>query len=59
MAKQQRMATITLVAIACAVVPGATDWQVPIFALWLKLVPPMVRRLITSSTLLSVVVVPT
>jgi len=35
MAKQQRMATITLVAIACAIVPGATDWQVPMFALWL------------------------
>ena len=35
MAKQQRMATVTLVAIACAIVPGATDWQVPMFALWL------------------------
>jgi phosphatidylglycerophosphate synthase len=35
MAKQQRMATVTLAAIACAVVPGATEWQVPMFALWL------------------------
>jgi phosphatidylglycerophosphate synthase len=35
MAKQQRMATVTITAVACAVVPGATDWQVPMFALWL------------------------
>ena len=34
MAKQQRMATVTLAAVACAVIPGATDWQVPMFALW-------------------------
>ncbi len=35
MAKQQRMATITIVAIACAIVPSASDWEVPVFALWL------------------------
>ena len=34
MAKQQRMATVTVAAVACAVIPGATDWQVPMFALW-------------------------
>ena len=34
MAKQQRMATVTIVAIACAIVPGASDWQIPMFALW-------------------------
>jgi phosphatidylglycerophosphate synthase len=34
MAKQQRMATVTIAAIVCAVIPGATDWQVPMFALW-------------------------
>ena len=35
MAKQQRMATVTVAAVACAVIPGATEWQVPMFALWL------------------------
>jgi phosphatidylglycerophosphate synthase len=35
MAKQQRMATVTLAAVACAIIPDATKWQVPMFALWL------------------------
>jgi hypothetical protein len=35
MAKQQRMATVTIAAIVCAVVPGASDWKIPMFALWL------------------------
>lgn len=35
MAKQQRMATVAIAAIACAIVPSASDWQVPVFALWL------------------------
>ena len=34
MAKQQRMATVTIAAITCAVVPRAGDWQIPMFALW-------------------------
>jgi phosphatidylglycerophosphate synthase len=48
MAKQQRMATVTLAAIACAIVSDATDWQVPIFALWLIIagcIITVVRRL--------------
>jgi phosphatidylglycerophosphate synthase len=48
MAKQQRMATVTLAAVACAVIPGATDWQVPMFALWVIIAGCMmtvVRRL--------------
>jgi phosphatidylglycerophosphate synthase len=48
MAKQQRMATITIAAIACAVVPGASDWQIPIFALWVIIagcIMTIVRRL--------------
>ena len=35
MAKQQRMATITFVALICAIVPSASDWRIPMFALWL------------------------
>src|SRR5207244_1183666 len=34
MAKQQRMATVTIAAIACAVVPGESDWQISMYALW-------------------------
>ena len=48
MAKQQRMATVTLAAIGCAIVPDATDWQVPMFALWLIIVGciiTVIRRL--------------
>lgn len=42
MAKQQRMATVTIAAIACAVIPGATHWQVPIFTLWVVIAGCMV-----------------
>jgi phosphatidylglycerophosphate synthase len=35
MAKQQRMATVTFVALICAIVPSASDWRIPMFALWL------------------------
>jgi phosphatidylglycerophosphate synthase len=54
MAKQQRMATVTIAAIACAVVPGATDWQIPMFALWVIIagcIVTIIRRLqgITSA----------
>ena len=48
MAKQQRMATVTIAAIACAVVPGASDWQIPMFALWVIIagcIMTIVRRL--------------
>jgi phosphatidylglycerophosphate synthase len=48
MAKQQRMATVTITALFCAGVPGATDWQVPMFALWLIVagcIVTVVRRL--------------
>src|SRR5690242_1835486 len=33
MATQQRMATVTVAATACAVAPGASDWQHPMLAL--------------------------
>lgn len=48
MAKQQRMATVTIAAIACAVIPGATDWQVPMFTLWVIIagcIVTIIRRL--------------
>ena len=48
MAKQQRMATVTIAAIACAVVPSASDWQIPMFALWVIIagcIMTIVRRL--------------
>ena len=48
MAKQQRMATVTIAAIACAVVPGASDWQIPMFALWVIIagcIVTIIRRL--------------
>src|SRR5204863_8351688 len=48
MAKQQRMATVTLAAIACAIIPNATEWQVPMSALWLIIagcIITVVRRL--------------
>ena len=48
MAKQQRMATVTLAAIACAIIPNATEWQVPMIALWLIIagcIITVVRRL--------------
>jgi len=35
MAKQQRMAVVTIAAIICAVIPRAIDWKVPTYALWL------------------------
>jgi phosphatidylglycerophosphate synthase len=35
MAKQQRMAMITIVAIVCALIPRAIDWKIPAYALWL------------------------
>jgi len=47
MAKQQRMATVTIAAITCTVVPSASEWQVPMFALWLIIagcVVTVVRR---------------
>jgi phosphatidylglycerophosphate synthase len=48
MAKQQRMATVTVAAVACAVVPGASDWQIPMFALWVIIagcIVTIIRRL--------------
>jgi len=55
MAKQQRMATVTLAAVTCAIIPGATDWQVPMFALWVIIAGCIVtvfRRLQRISALL-------
>ncbi len=55
MAKQQRMATVTIAAIACAVVPGATEWQLPMFALWVIIagcIMTIVRRLQRITTTL-------
>jgi phosphatidylglycerophosphate synthase len=55
MAKQQRMATVTIAAIACAFVPGASDWQIPKFALWVIIAGCMVtiiRRLQRITTTL-------
>ena len=48
MAKQQRMAAVTIAAIACVIVPGASDWQIPMFALWVIIagcIMTIVRRL--------------
>jgi phosphatidylglycerophosphate synthase len=48
MAKQQRMATVTIAAITCAIIPGATDWQIPMFAFWIIIagcIVTVVRRL--------------
>jgi phosphatidylglycerophosphate synthase len=48
MAKQQRMATVTFAALVCAIVPSASDWQIPMFALWLIIagcIITIVRRL--------------
>jgi phosphatidylglycerophosphate synthase len=48
MAKQQRMATVTIAAIACAVIPGASDWQIPMLALWVIIagcIVTIIRRL--------------
>ena len=45
MAKQQRMATVSLAAIACAVIPAAMDWQVPMFALCLIIVGSVITVL--------------
>ena len=48
MAKQQRMATVTIAAITCAVIPGATEWQIPMFALWVIIagcIVTVIRRL--------------
>ena len=48
MAKQQRMATVTIAAIACAVIPGAGDWRIPMFALWVIIagcIVTVIRRL--------------
>jgi phosphatidylglycerophosphate synthase len=55
MAKQQRMATVTIAAIACAVIPGANDWQIPMFALWLIIfgsIITIIRRLQRITTML-------
>jgi len=55
MAKQQRMATVTIAAIACAVVPGASDWQIPMFALWVIIagcIVTIIRRLQRITTTL-------
>jgi len=55
MAKQQRMATVTVAAIACAVVPGASDWQIPMFALWVIIagcIVTIIRRLQRITTTL-------
>src|SRR5207237_1249510 len=48
MAKPQRMAVVTVTAIVCALVPGAVDWKVPTYALWLIIagcIVTCVRRL--------------
>jgi len=48
MAKQQRMAVVTIAAIICAVIPRAIDWKVPTYALWLVIagcIVTCVRRL--------------
>src|ERR1700745_547437 len=48
MAKQQRMGTVTIAAIACAVIPGASDWQIPMLALWVIIagcIVTIIRRL--------------
>ena len=55
MAKQQRMATVTIAAIACAVIPGASDWQIPMFALWVIIfgsIITIIRRLQRITTTL-------
>jgi phosphatidylglycerophosphate synthase len=55
MAKQQRMATVTIAAIVCAVVPGASDWHIPMFALWLIIagcIMTIIRRLQRITTTL-------
>ena len=55
MAKQQRMAMVTIAAIACAVVPGASDWQIPMFALWVIIagcIVTIIRRLQRITTTL-------
>ena len=55
MAKQQRMATATIAAIACAVIPGASDWQIPMFALWVIIfgsIITIIRRLQRITTTL-------
>ena len=48
MAKQQRMAVVTLAAVVSALIPGAIDWNIPTFALWLIIagcIVTCVRRL--------------
>ena len=55
MAKQQRMATVTIAAIACAVIPAASDWQIPVFALWVIIagcIMTIIRRLRRITTTL-------
>ena len=55
MAKQQRMAMVTIAAIACAVVPGASDWQIPMFALWVIIagsIVTIIRRMQRITTTL-------
>ncbi|PYL48445.1 MAG: CDP-alcohol phosphatidyltransferase family protein [Verrucomicrobia bacterium] len=55
MAKQHRMATVTIAAIVCAVVPGASDWQIPMFALWVIIagcIVTIIRRLQRITTTL-------
>ena len=55
MAKQQRMATITIAAIVCAVIPVAGDWQIPMFTLWVIIagcIMTIVRRLQRITTTL-------
>ena len=48
MAKQQRMATVTIAAIICAIFPVAVAWNLPTIALWLIIfgcIVTCVRRL--------------
>ena len=48
MAKQQRMAVVTIAATVCALTPDAVDWKLPTYALWLIIVGSIVtcvRRL--------------
>jgi len=55
MAKQQRMATVTIAAIVSAIIPGATDWQIPMLALWVIIagcLVTIIRRLQRITTTL-------
>jgi len=55
MAKQQRMAVVTIAAMVCALMPRAIDWKIPTFVLWLIIagcIVTCVRRLHRITTTL-------